>query len=145
MIGWFGTSMLCYVTPKEHLGLPNRDDVKTGVITYKIAAHAADSPRATRQPSCAMMRSHAPLRFPLGGSVQPLARPRTARSYHDETMPKDAHKVAHFCSMCGPKFCSMEITQQVRDYAKKLNEKQDGMAEMSEKFREMGSKVYIDQ
>ncbi|MEO0800189.1 MAG: phosphomethylpyrimidine synthase ThiC [Pseudomonadota bacterium] len=145
MIGWYGTAMLCYVTPKEHLGLPNRDDVKSGVITYKIAAHAADLAKghpAAQMRDDALSRARFEFRwedqFNLG------LDPDTARSMHDETLPKEAHKVAHFCSMCGPKFCSMEITQQVRDYAAKLNEKQDGMQAMSEKFAEMGGKVYVE-
>ncbi|MGA7329476.1 MAG: phosphomethylpyrimidine synthase ThiC, partial [Rhodomicrobium sp.] len=123
MIGWFGTAMLCYVTPKEHLGLPNRDDVKAGVIAYKIAAHAADLAKghpAAKLRDDALSRARFEFRwedqFNLG------LDPEGARAMHDETLPKEAHKVAHFCSMCGPKFCSMEITQQVRDYAAKLNE-----------------------
>jgi phosphomethylpyrimidine synthase len=123
MIGWYGTAMLCYVTPKEHLGLPNRDDVKTGVITYRIAAHAADLAKghpAAQLRDDALSRARFEFRwqdqFNLG------LDPDTARSFHDETLPKDAHKVAHFCSMCGPKFCSMEITREVRDYAARLNE-----------------------
>lgn len=155
MIGWFGCAMLCYVTPKEHLGLPNRDDVKEGVITYKIAAHAADLAKghpAAQLRDDALSRARFDFRwedqFNLG------LDPDTAREYHDETMPKEAHKVAHFCSMCGPKFCSMKITQDVRDYAASLgdNEKaalgldaaQAGMKEMSNKFNAMGSQVYID-
>jgi phosphomethylpyrimidine synthase len=145
MIGWFGCAMLCYVTPKEHLGLPNRDDVKTGVITYKIAAHAADLAKghpAAQLRDDALSRARFDFRwedqFNLG------LDPDTAREYHDETLPKDAHKVAHFCSMCGPKFCSMKITQDVRDYAATLNEKQEGMAQMSEKFKALGEQVYID-
>ncbi|MEQ8823725.1 MAG: phosphomethylpyrimidine synthase ThiC [Filomicrobium sp.] len=145
MIGWFGCAMLCYVTPKEHLGLPNRDDVKVGVITYKIAAHAADLAKghpAAQLRDDALSRARFDFRwedqFNLG------LDPDTAMTYHDETLPKDAHKVAHFCSMCGPKFCSMKITQDVRDYAATLNEQQAGMAEMSEKFREMGNQVYVD-
>jgi len=171
MIGWFGTAMLCYVTPKEHLGLPNRDDVKVGVITYKIAAHAADlakgHPGAQARDDAL---SQARFDFRWQDQFNLSLDPDTAVAYHDETLPKDAHKVAHFCSMCGPKFCSMEITQQVRDYAAGLsdNEKatlypdaaqearsgaaatgtkeevEAGMAEMSEKFREMGEKVYVD-
>jgi phosphomethylpyrimidine synthase len=149
MIGWFGTAMLCYVTPKEHLGLPNRDDVKAGVIAYKIAAHAADLAKghpAAQLRDNALSRARFEFRwedqFNLG------LDPEGARAMHDETLPKEAHKVAHFCSMCGPKFCSMEITQQVRDYAAKLNETpemaaQAGMEEMSEKFREMGERLYI--
>ncbi|MGE5509864.1 MAG: phosphomethylpyrimidine synthase ThiC [Bacteroidota bacterium] len=158
MIGWFGCAMLCYVTPKEHLGLPNRDDVKHGVITYKIAAHAADLAKghpAAQLRDDALSRARFEFRwedqFNLG------LDPDTARSMHDETLPKEAHKVAHFCSMCGPKFCSMKITQDVRDYASKLNEAgvelaqetsvvdpQAGMAAMSKKFREMGGEVYVD-
>jgi phosphomethylpyrimidine synthase len=156
MIGWFGCAMLCYVTPKEHLGLPNRDDVKTGVITYKIAAHAADLAKghpAAQLRDDALSRARFDFRwedqFNLG------LDPDTAREFHDETLPKEAHKVAHFCSMCGPKFCSMKITQDVRDYAAKLNDPngmgvsergviEDGMAAMSEKFNAMGQQVYID-
>jgi phosphomethylpyrimidine synthase len=147
--------MLCYVTPKEHLGLPNRDDVKEGVITYKIAAHAADLAKghpAAQLRDDALSRARFDFRwedqFNLG------LDPDTARAFHDETLPKEAHKVAHFCSMCGPKFCSMKITQDVRDYAATLgdNEKaalypeaaQKGMAEMSEKFKKLGNEVYID-
>ena len=144
MIGWFGTSMLCYVTPKEHLGLPNRDDVKTGVVTYKIAAHAADL--AKGHPA-AQIRDDALSRARFGFRWEDQFNlgldPDTARAFHDETLPKEAHKVAHFCSMCGPKFCSMEITREVRDYAARLNERQEGMAEMSEKFRDLGGEVYI--
>ncbi len=144
MIGWFGTAMLCYVTPKEHLGLPNRDDVKTGVITYRLAAHAADL--AKGHPA-AQLRDDAVSRarfdFRWEDQFNLSLDPDTARSYHDETMPKEAHKVAHFCSMCGPKFCSMKITQDVRDYAAKLNEKQEGMDAMSGKFKEMGEQVYV--
>ena len=157
MIGWFGTAMLCYVTPKEHLGLPDRDDVKAGVIAYKIAAHAADlakgHPDAVARDNAL---SAARFNFRWEDQFNLSLDPDTARSYHDETMPKEAHKFAHFCSMCGPKFCSMEITQQVRDYAAKLAEKEalssseaveqarkQGMAEMSEKFRELGSEVHV--
>jgi phosphomethylpyrimidine synthase len=168
MIGWFGCAMLCYVTPKEHLGLPDRDDVKEGVITYKISAHASDLAKghpAAQLRDDALSRARFDFRwedqFNLG------LDPDTAREYHDETLPKEAHKVAHFCSMCGPKFCSMKITQDVRDYAASLgdNEKaalgltadlsaeasakaeavaQAGMAQMSEKFRQMGGEVYLD-
>ena len=144
MIGWFGCAMLCYVTPKEHLGLPNRDDVKTGVITYKIAAHAADLAKghpAAQLRDDALSRARFDFRwedqFNLG------LDPDTARDFHDETLPKDAHKVAHFCSMCGPKFCSMKITQDVRDYAATLNDKEVGMAQMSEKFKALGEQVYV--
>jgi phosphomethylpyrimidine synthase len=123
MIGWFGCAMLCYVTPKEHLGLPNRDDVKTGVVTYKIAAHAADLAKghpAAQLRDDALSRARFDFRwqdqFNLG------LDPETAVAFHDETLPKEAHKVAHFCSMCGPKFCSMKITQDVRDYAATLGD-----------------------
>jgi phosphomethylpyrimidine synthase len=146
MIGWFGTAMLCYVTPKEHLGLPNRDDVKAGVIAYKIAAHAADLAKghpAAQARDDAL--SKARFEFRWEDQFNLSLDPDTARSFHDETLPKEAHKLAHFCSMCGPKFCSMEITQQVRDYAAKLAEKERGMAEMSEKFRQMGGEVYIEE
>jgi phosphomethylpyrimidine synthase len=144
MIGWFGTAMLCYVTPKEHLGLPNRDDVKAGVIAYRIAAHAADlakgHPGAQARDDAL---SKARFEFRWEDQFNLSLDPDTARSFHDETLPKEAHKLAHFCSMCGPKFCSMEITQQVRDYAAALAEKEAGMAEMSEKFKEMGGEVYV--
>ncbi|MGD9966219.1 MAG: phosphomethylpyrimidine synthase ThiC [Hyphomonadaceae bacterium] len=144
MIGWFGTAMLCYVTPKEHLGLPDRDDVKTGVITYKLAAHAADLAKGhpyARLRDDALSRARFEFRwedqFNLG------LDPDTARAYHDETLPKDAHKTAHFCSMCGPKFCSMKITQDVRDYAKAKEAQEAGMAEMSERFRESGGNIEV--
>ena len=145
MIGWFGCAMLCYVTPKEHLGLPNRDDVKTGVITYKIAAHAADLAKghpAAQLRDDALSRARFDFRWEDQFNLS--LDPDTAHAFHDETLPKDAHKVAHFCSMCGPKFCSMKITQDVRDYAATLNDKEQGMDEMKAKFREMGSKVYVD-
>ncbi|ANP46484.1 phosphomethylpyrimidine synthase ThiC [Candidatus Viadribacter manganicus] len=144
MIGWFGTAMLCYVTPKEHLGLPDRDDVKVGVITYKLAAHAADLAKGhpyARTRDDALSRARFEFRwedqFNLG------LDPDTAKSFHDETLPKDAHKTAHFCSMCGPKFCSMKITQDVRDYAAKIEEAERGMEEMSAKFKEVGSEIYV--
>ncbi|MGD9979712.1 MAG: phosphomethylpyrimidine synthase ThiC [Hyphomonadaceae bacterium] len=144
MIGWFGTAMLCYVTPKEHLGLPDRDDVKTGVITYKLAAHAADLAKGhpyARTRDDALSRARFEFRwedqFNLG------LDPDTARAYHDETLPKDAHKTAHFCSMCGPKFCSMKITQDVRDYAKAKEAQEAGMAEMSAKFRDGGGEIDV--
>jgi phosphomethylpyrimidine synthase len=144
MIGWFGTSMLCYVTPKEHLGLPNRDDVKAGVIAYRIAAHAADlakgHPGAVARDDAL---SRARFAFRWEDQFNLSLDPETARSFHDETLPKEAHKLAHFCSMCGPKFCSMEITREVRDYAAKLAEKEAGMEEMSAKFRDLGGEVYI--
>ncbi len=144
MIGWFGTAMLCYVTPKEHLGLPDRDDVKEGVIAYKIAAHAADLAKghpAAQARDDALSKARFDFRWEDQFNLS--LDPDTARSYHDETLPKEAHKVAHFCSMCGPKFCSMKITREVRDYAAKLNERQQGMEEMSDKFRELGSEVYV--
>ena len=146
MIGWFGTAMLCYVTPKEHLGLPDRDDVKTGVITYKLAAHAADLAKGhpySRTRDDALSRARFEFRwedqFNLG------LDPDTARAFHDETLPKDAHKTAHFCSMCGPKFCSMKITQDVRDYAKAKEEQEAGMQEMSAKFRDGGGEIDVRQ
>ena len=144
MIGWFGTAMLCYVTPKEHLGLPDRDDVKQGVIAYKIAAHAADLAKghpAARLWDDAMSRAR--FEFRWQDQFNLALDPETARAYHDETLPKEAHKTAHFCSMCGPKFCSMKITQDVRDYAAALEEKERGMAEMSGKFRAGGSEVFV--
>ncbi|MEQ1756000.1 MAG: phosphomethylpyrimidine synthase ThiC [Micropepsaceae bacterium] len=144
MIGWFGTAMLCYVTPKEHLGLPDRDDVKQGVIAYKIAAHAADLAKghpAARLWDDALSRAR--FEFRWEDQFNLALDPETARSYHDETLPKDAHKTAHFCSMCGPKFCSMKITQDVRDYAAKLAEREKGLADMSQKFVLAGGEVYV--
>ena len=148
-IGWYGTAMLCYVTPKEHLGLPDRDDVKQGIIAYKIAAHAADV--AKGHPSARLRDdalSKARFEFRWEDQFNLSLDPDTARAYHDETLPKDSSKVAHFCSMCGPKFCSMKITQDVRDYAAskemEVNDAiQEGMAQKSEEFREKGSEVYI--
>jgi len=145
MIGWFGTAMLCYVTPKEHLGLPNRDDVKVGVITYKIAAHAADMakghPGACERDDAL---SRARFEFRWEDQFNLSLDPERAKDFHDQTLPKEAHKAAHFCSMCGPKFCSMEITQQVRDYvADDLRAK--GMQDMSEKFKEKGSEIYKEE
>lgn len=137
MIGWFGCAMLCYVTPKEHLGLPDRDDVKVGVITYKIAAHAADL--AKGHPGAQLRDdalSRARFDFRWEDQFNLSLDPEKAREFHDQTLPKEAHKVAHFCSMCGPKFCSMKISQEVRDYAA------SGMAEMSDKFKETGSEIY---
>ncbi len=144
MIGWFGTAMLCYVTPKEHLGLPDRDDVKQGVIAYKIAAHAADLAKghpAARLWDDALSRAR--FEFRWEDQFNLALDPETARAYHDETLPKEAHKTAHFCSMCGPKFCSMKITQDVRDHAARIAEKERGMAEMSEKFARSGGEVYL--
>jgi len=144
MIGWFGTAMLCYVTPKEHLGLPDRDDVKQGVIAYKIAAHAADL--AKGHPAARLWDdavSRARFEFRWEDQFNLALDPETARAYHDETMPKEAHKTAHFCSMCGPKFCSMKITQDVREHAAQLEAQAQGMAEMNEKFRAVGGEVYV--
>ncbi|UUX51226.1 phosphomethylpyrimidine synthase ThiC [Nisaea acidiphila] len=138
MIGWFGTAMLCYVTPKEHLGLPDRDDVKTGVITYKIAAHAADlakgHPAAKRRDDAL---SRARFEFRWEDQFNLSLDPETARSFHDQTLPKEAHKLAHFCSMCGPKFCSMRISHEIRGEAQK-----EGMAAMAEKYR-AGGDLYM--
>jgi phosphomethylpyrimidine synthase len=147
MIGWFGTAMLCYVTPKEHLGLPDRQDVKDGVIAYKIAAHAADLAKghpAARLWDDALSRARFEFRwedqFNLG------IDPETAREYHDESLPKEAHKTAHFCSMCGPKFCSMKISQDIRDAAQAQNDVAEaGMAEMAQKFRETGGEIYVEE
>jgi phosphomethylpyrimidine synthase len=145
MIGWFGTAMLCYVTPKEHLGLPNKDDVKTGVITYKIAAHAADLAKGNKAAKAWDDElSRARFEFRWEDQFNLSLDPYTAKSFHDETLPADGAKVAHFCSMCGPKFCSMKITQDVRDYAAK-QKAEEGMKEMSEKFKEMGGKVYVEK
>ncbi len=138
-IGWYGTAMLCYVTPKEHLGLPNRDDVKAGVIAYKIAAHAADlakgHPRAQAWDDAL---SKARFEFRWEDQFNLALDPVTARAYHDATLPADGAKVAHFCSMCGPKFCSMELTQQVRKMAA------EGMEEKSREFREKGGAIYLE-
>ncbi|MDG5501345.1 phosphomethylpyrimidine synthase ThiC [Marinobacter sp. BGYM27] len=148
MIGWFGCAMLCYVTPKEHLGLPNKDDVKTGIITYKIAAHAADL--AKGHPGAQLRDdalSRARFEFRWEDQFNLGLDPDTARAFHDETLPKDSAKVAHFCSMCGPKFCSMKISQEVRDYAEAngLAEdqvKKEGMQLKSEEFLNAGSRLY---
>jgi phosphomethylpyrimidine synthase len=143
MIGWFGTAMLCYVTPKEHLGLPNKEDVRVGVITYKIAAHAADLAKgniAARTHDDELSKARFDFRWEDQFNLS--LDPERAKSFHDETLPADGAKVAHFCSMCGPKFCSMKITQDVRDYAK-AEEAKKGMEEMSEKFKELGSEVYV--
>jgi phosphomethylpyrimidine synthase len=143
MIGWFGTAMLCYVTPKEHLGLPDRDDVKTGVITYKIAAHAADL--AKGHPSAYMRDdalSKARFDFRWQDQFNLALDPETAKDFHDETLPAEGAKVAHFCSMCGPKFCSMKISQDVRDFSASEREKEAGLKEMAEKFKESGGEIY---
>lgn len=150
MIGWFGTAMLCYVTPKEHLGLPNKDDVKTGVITYKIAAHAADlakgMPYAQRRDDAL---SSARFDFRWHDQFNLSLDPETARKFHDETLPKEAHKVSHFCSMCGPKFCSMRISHDIKDSAAaqakadaEAKIKADGMAQMAQKYQ-AGGDLYI--
>ncbi|MDM1282830.1 phosphomethylpyrimidine synthase ThiC [Acinetobacter towneri] len=153
MIGWYGTAMLCYVTPKEHLGLPNKKDVKDGIITYKIAAHAADlakgHPGAQARDNAL---SKARFEFRWEDQFNLSLDPDTARSMHDETMPKEAHKSAHFCSMCGPKFCSMKITQNVRDYAQNQNaankteqvdaEVESGLKAMKTAYQEHGQKLY---
>ncbi|HEX8642900.1 MAG TPA: phosphomethylpyrimidine synthase ThiC [Allosphingosinicella sp.] len=175
MIGWFGTAMLCYVTPKEHLGLPDRDDVKVGVVTYKLAAHAADLAKghpAARMRDDALSRAR--FEFRWRDQFHLSLDPDTAEQYHDQTLPAEGAKTAHFCSMCGPKFCSMKITQEVRDFAAKQNtdsflaatenpprdgegdqpqaggggslqDAEAGMAEMSEKFRERGGEIYLPQ
>jgi phosphomethylpyrimidine synthase len=144
MIGWFGCAMLCYVTPKEHLGLPDRDDVKEGVITYKIAAHAADL--AKGHPGAQLRDdalSRARFEFRWLDQFNLSLDPERAREFHDQTLPKEAHKVAHFCSMCGPKFCSMKISQDVRDYAAE-KEAAEGMEKMAETFRNTGGEIYQD-
>jgi len=148
-IGWYGTAMLCYVTPKEHLGLPNKADVREGIITYKLAAHAADLAKGfpgSQIRDNAMSKARFEFRwedqFNLG------LDPEKAREFHDETMPKQAHKVAHFCSMCGPSFCSMKISQDVRDYAAQQGISdikvavEEGMAEKSAQFKNTGSEIY---
>ena len=149
MIGWYGCAMLCYVTPKEHLGLPDKDDVKEGIITYKIAAHAADL--AKGHPGAQLRDnalSKARFEFRWEDQFNIGLDPDTARAYHDATLPKESAKVAHFCSMCGPKFCSMKITQEVRDYAAAqeaeaaAKEAEEGMKAMSEQFRDSGSEIY---
>ena len=165
---WFGTAMLCYVTPKEHLGLPDRDDVKVGVVTYKLAAHAADLAKghpAAKLRDDALSRSRFDFRWRDQFNLS--LDPDTAEQYHDQTLPAEGAKTAHFCSMCGPKFCSMQISQEVREFAAKQNagvdsfiaanppsaqpelvegglaEAEAGMAQMSEKFREIGSEIYV--
>lgn len=149
MIGWYGTAMLCYVTPKEHLGLPNRDDVRTGVVTYKLAAHAADlakgHPGAQHRDDAL---SKARFEFRWEDQFNLGLDPELAREYHDETLPAQGAKIAHFCSMCGPKFCSMKISQEVRDFAAENEVAGDevfakGMEEKSKEFKEKGSEVYL--
>ena len=154
MIGWFGTAMLCYVTPKEHLGLPDRDDVKVGVVTYKLAAHAADLAKghpAAKLRDDALSRARFDFRWRDQFNLS--LDPDTAEQYHDQTLPAEGAKTAHFCSMCGPKFCSMQISQEVREFAAKQNagvgsfiaaeDAERGMAEMSDKFREEGGEIYL--
>ncbi|WBU88063.1 phosphomethylpyrimidine synthase ThiC [Cellulophaga omnivescoria] len=149
MIGWFGCAMLCYVTPKEHLGLPNKDDVRTGVVTYKLAAHAADlakgHPGAQHRDDAL---SKARFEFRWEDQFNLALDPELAREYHDETLPADGAKIAHFCSMCGPKFCSMKISQEVRDFAAVNEIKGDevftkGMEEKAKEFKDKGSEVYL--
>nr|WP_298930550.1 phosphomethylpyrimidine synthase ThiC [uncultured Erythrobacter sp.] len=167
-IGWYGTAMLCYVTPKEHLGLPDRDDVKVGVVTYKLAAHAADL--AKGHPAAQVRDdalSKARFEFRWRDQFNLSLDPETAEQYHDQTLPAEGAKTAHFCSMCGPKFCSMQISQEVRDFAAKQNESPEtflaaeklgadtaeasrkaaikGMEEMSEKYKDMGQKLYLPE
>ena len=148
MIGWYGCAMLCYVTPKEHLGLPNKDDVRTGVITYKLAAHAADlakgHPGAQHRDDAL---SKARFEFRWEDQFNLSLDPELARSYHDETLPAEGAKIAHFCSMCGPKFCSMKISQEVRDFAAKndLGTEEaitSGMEEKAKEFVAKGGEVY---
>jgi phosphomethylpyrimidine synthase len=157
MIGWYGTAMLCYVTPKEHLGLPDRDDVKVGVVTYKLAAHAADLAKghpAARVRDDALSRAR--FEFRWRDQFNLSLDPDTAEQYHDQTLPAEGAKTAHFCSMCGPKFCSMKITQEVREFAARQNQSADsflaagteadaeaGMAEMREVFKEKGGEIYL--
>ena len=140
MIGWYGTSMLCYVTPKEHLGLPDRDDVRIGVVTYKIAAHAADLARGNKGAYYRdYLLSKARFEFRWRDQFNLSLDPETAENFHDQTLPAEGAKLAHFCSMCGPKFCSMKISQEIREKSDK------GKKEMSKKFKELGSEIYISK
>jgi phosphomethylpyrimidine synthase len=165
MIGWFGTAMLCYVTPKEHLGLPDRDDVKVGVVTYKLAAHAADL--AKGHPAAGLhddALSRARFEFRWRDQFNLSLDPDTAEAFHDQTLPAEGAKTAHFCSMCGPKFCSMKITQEVREFAARQTAQdhpgdgseartrefagdevaaEQGMGEMSKRFHEEGGELYV--
>ncbi len=151
MIGWYGTAMLCYVTPKEHLGLPNKKDVKDGVITYKIAAHAADL--AKGHPTAQLrdnVLSKARFEFRWNDQFNLSLDPDTAREFHDETLPAEGAKVAHFCSMCGPKFCSMKITQDIRDYAKEhglseMDAVQEGLDSKAREFADKGKEIYVER
>nr|MDQ3959252.1 phosphomethylpyrimidine synthase ThiC [Pseudomonadota bacterium] len=148
MIGWYGTAMLCYVTPKEHLGLPDKDDVKEGIIAYKIAAHAADL--AKGHPAAQVRDnalSKARFEFRWEDQFNLSLDPDQARRFHDETLPKEGHKLAHFCSMCGPRFCSMKITQEVRDYARQqaINDEEAlamGLQSKAQEFKEQGGEIY---
>ena len=146
MIGWYGTSMLCYVTPKEHLGLPNKDDVKEGIIAYKIAAHSADIAKGHPQ---AQLRdnvlSKARFEFNWTDQFGISLNPEKAQEFHDETLPKDSSKLAHFCSMCGPKFCSMNISQDINESVKTINIKniESEMKKKSEEFKKSGSNIYV--
>ncbi|HET9485453.1 MAG TPA: phosphomethylpyrimidine synthase ThiC, partial [Xanthomonadales bacterium] len=139
MIGWYGTAMLCYVTPKEHLGLPNKQDVRDGIVTYKIAAHASDlakgHPAAQRRDDAL---SKARFEFRWQDQFNLGLDPEKAKEFHDETLPKEAHKLAHFCSMCGPAFCSMKITQDVREHAAR----EEGLAAKAREFVEGGAEIY---
>jgi len=165
MIGWFGTAMLCYVTPKEHLGLPDRDDVKVGVVTYKLAAHAADLAKghpAARLWDDALSRAR--FEFRWRDQFNLSVDPDTAEAFHDQTLPAEGAKTAHFCSMCGPKFCSMKITQEVREFAARQTAQnrpgdgpeartrefagdevavEEGMAQMSKRFHDEGGELYL--
>ena len=164
MIGWYGTAMLCYVTPKEHLGLPDRDDVKVGVVTYKLAAHAADL--AKGHPAAQVRDdalSKARFEFRWRDQFNLSLDPDTAEQYHDQTLPAEGAKTAHFCSMCGPKFCSMKISQEVREFARLQNQPaegfiaaaegnlsaealakaEEGMAQMSKVYDETGRELYM--
>ena len=148
MIGWFGTALLCYVTPKEHLGLPNKDDVKEGILAYKIAAHAADP--AKNHPLVKVRDdalSKARFEFRWRDQFNLSLDPERAEEFHDETLPAEGAKTAHFCSMCGPNFCSMKITQDVRDYAKKHSLSEDealqrGLKDKAEEFKNQGHQIY---
>jgi phosphomethylpyrimidine synthase len=151
MIGWYGAAMLCYVTPKEHLGLPNRKDVRDGVIAYRIAAHAADL--AKGHPGAQLrddVLSKARFEFRWEDQFNLSLDPETAREFHDETLPAEGAKIAHFCSMCGPHFCSMKITQEVREFAaaKGLDEQQAievGLQEKAEEFKALGADIYVSR
>jgi phosphomethylpyrimidine synthase len=151
MIGWFGCAMLCYVTPKEHLGLPDREDVRAGVVAYRVAAHAADlakgHPGAQARDNAL---SQARFEFRWEDQFNLALDPEKARALHDQTLPASGAKVAHFCSMCGPKFCSMKITQDVREFAAEqgLSEKEalvQGLEEKADEFRKSGAEIYVGE